>query len=184
MAEATLSVSGLAQAERALNELAADMRRKVVLAALRDAARPLVLAARQLAPVLKTPRPRRVAGTLKRNIRAITSKKHRGQDGLLGIYISVKASKRDLKNAPITGDPYYWRWLEGGHAIVRRSRRVGTRYGKALNSVTLRARRRAAADNVKPYPFLGPAFASRSDAALRVFERRILERIAKANAAK
>lgn len=185
MAEAVqIAVLGVGDLEKALNDLASDMRKKVVLAALRDAARPVLQAAKQLAPELKEPDPRRVKGTLKRNIRTITSKKYKGQNGLLGVYISVSASRKDRKNAPVTGDPYYWRWVEGGHKIVSRSRRVGTKGGKARNAVTLRARRRAVAGEVKPSPFLAPAFATKGDAALKVFERRIVARIAKANAAK
>jgi hypothetical protein len=100
------------------------------------------------------------------------------------VFVSVKASRKDLRNAPVSGDPYYWRWLEGGHKIVARSRRIGTRFGKAVNARTLRARRQAATASVKPYPFLGPAFAAQGEAALRIFEQRINERIAKANAAR
>jgi HK97 gp10 family phage protein len=38
-------------------------------------------------------------------------------------------------------DAFYAKWVERGHRIVPRSRRIGTYRGKALNAKTLRARR-------------------------------------------
>lgn len=179
--EIQFRVLGVKEVAAEFERLLSDLKKKDVLSALRAAARPFVLAARANAPVLKTPNPRRVAGTLRRNIKAFASKKFRGQGGVIGVYVTVKASRKDLKNSPITGDPYYWRWVEGGHRIVPRSRRVGTRGGKAVNAATIRARRQAATAMVKPHPFLGPTFPAQADAAVRLFEDRIAERIAKAN---
>lgn len=182
--ELSMTVSGIPDVKAALNAFAADLRRYVVRQALRSAAEPIVIAARNNAPTLATATRRRVPGTLKRNINVFNSKKSNGQGGVLGVFVSVRASRQDLKKSPITGDPYYWRWVEGGHRIVPRSRRVGTYRGKAKYAQTLRVRRSASSGFVAARGFLLAAFRSQSVVAVRIFSAQILAHIAKANGAK
>jgi HK97 gp10 family phage protein len=182
--EFTMTVKGLEETKVALEAMVADLRNKVVRQALRAAARPIVASAKEHAPVLQRPAPRRVKGTLKRNIKVINSKRANGRGGVLGVYVSVKASRRDLKKSPVTGDPYYFRWVESGHRIVAKAKRVGTYRGKAKNAVTLRERRRSSLRNVPAYPFLLPAYRGKATEAVRIFTEQITARIAKANARK
>lgn len=173
MADAVTAVlKGGAEMQRALDDLRGDLRRRVVRAALRDAGRPVVRQAQAEAPVLQKPTPRRQKGTLRKNIKIFTSKRYKVSQGRVGVYITVRASKKDLKNAPVTGDPYYWRWVAGGHKIVRRG-------GGSITS-----RRKAAKDSVAPNPFLERAFNAKGDEAKKIFEKRIFERIAQANSKK
>lgn len=182
--EFTMTVKGLEQTKIALEAMVADMRNKVVRQALRAAARPIMLAAKEHAPLLQRPTPRRVKGTLKRNIKIINSKRANGRGGVLGVYVSVKASRKDLKKAPVTGDPYYFRWVESGHRVVAKAKRIGTYRGKAKNETTIRERRRASIRNVPPHEFLLPAYRSKGTEAVRIFTEQITARIAKANARK
>lgn len=194
-----VKVSGVDDLGKTLDALDADLRKRVVIGALRDAARPIVVAARANAPVLKAElrsvagrkkriraTSNRIAGTLRRNINAFASKIYKGQRGVIGIYVTVRASRRDLKNAPVTGDPYYFRWVEAGHRIVARFKGKYTDFkvrGRGRQT-GLALRRAASTERVKPYPFLGPAFQAKGATAIQIFEDRIVERIAKANQAK
>ena len=161
----TFELKGVDEAIKALNELSGDMRRKVVLQALRDAAKPVAQAAKSFAPVLKAQTTQRVPGTLKRAIGTFKSKRYKAANGQLGVYVTVRATRAQRRRSPISGDPFYFRLVEGGHA-----KRAG--------------KRRASAGMVKPYPFLGPAFKQEGENALRIFQQAVIERIAKANAAK
>lgn len=160
---------GIEKAIAALNEFGADMRRKVVYAALRDAGKPVALAARALAPVLAQATARRVPGTMRRAIGVFKSKRYKAANGAIGVYISVRASRAQRKRSPISGDPFYFRFIAGGHK---------TRVGKSAA-----ARRRAIASTVAPVPFLAQAFRQEGENALRIFEQRIIDRVELANRA-
>lgn len=148
-------VLGLDDLKRALQELSADLRRRVVRGALRDAAKPIQLAARAQAPVLHGTSAYRLPGTVRDSIVVRASKLRKALRGELGVYVKPRhrglGGKSSSKN-PF--DPFYYRFLE-----------MGTN--------KMRAR-----------PFLGPAFAAHKDAALTLFQARIGARIAKANARK
>jgi hypothetical protein len=179
----SFNVRGLDQVKAALANFAGDMR-KTVRQSLRVASKPLRIAAQANAPVLKYPVRRRVAGTLRKNIKIVNSKRANGRDGVLGVYLTVKASRKDLKKAPITGDPYYWRWVESGHKIVTRSRRIGTRNGKARYEKTLRARRESSQRNVAGSLFLLRAFRSHGQTTINNFSEQVLRRVEKFNRTK
>lgn len=160
---------GLDKAIAALNEFGADMRRKVVLAALRDAGKPVAQAAKALAAVLQRPTSQRVPGTMRRAIGVFKSKRYKAANGVIGVYISVRATRAQRKRSPISGDPFYFRFIEAGHKA---------RAGKSKAS-----KRRAAVAFVKARPFLGPAFRQEAENALRIFEQRIVDRVDLANKA-
>lgn len=167
-----VKINGLREAQAVLDNMSAYLRAKEVRRWLMKAAEPFVKSAKSRAPVLQNPlkHPRRQAGTLKRNIRAFRSKKFSGANGVLGVYVSVRASKADLKRAPITGDPYYFRWVEAGHRIVPRSRKIGVYRGRNQYALTITERRRMSSSRVPPYSFLGTAFVAAGETAARVFE--------------
>jgi len=181
-----VTVRGLEETKRTLDGLAADLRRKVVRQAERDAMRPLVAAAREAAPILKRPHPRRRPSVMRKAIRIFNSKKANGRGGVLGVYVTVKATRATRRKAPVTGDPYYFRWVEGGHRIVPRYKGKYTDYKqRGRGRLTgLRARRRAATGWVRPYEFLLPAYRSKASHAINIFTDRIHARIAKANGVK
>lgn len=169
----TVKIEGIEELKRALAEIPQALRKKVLLGALRKAARVVSGAAKAAAPVLSTPSPYRTRGLVKRRISVRTSKEARrsGDVGVFvnvrpapgakyktvrGSFLGVKTRTRTLVKASQRGarsptDPFYWRFLE-----------YGTR--------KMRAR-----------PFLMPA-ADRLPEALAVFEREVIPQIEKLNA--
>lgn len=155
MAE-TVKIEGLDDLKRAIAELAGDLKRKVIRAALRDAAKPMQKAAIAAAPVLQGDHPHRLPGTLRRSIRVKASKRFKGQDGEIGVFISV--SKRKGLGGKVGArnpfDPFYWRFLEFGTQKMSRQ------------------------------PFMTPAFEANTGRAIDIFKSRLKTRIVKANTRK
>jgi HK97 gp10 family phage protein len=160
-------IEGLDALKRSINELTADLKRKVVRAGLRDAAAPIARAARAKAPVMnpwkvihtqKGPKrvethPYRLPGTLKNSIITKASKHFNGKNGEIGVYIAVRKRKGlgGKAGARNPFDPFYWRFQE-----------FGTRHHAAQ-------------------PFMGPAFDANSARAIDIFKARLKVRIDKAN---
>jgi len=149
-----VSVAGLEDFKRAVEELSRDLRQKVVLGAIRDALAPAKAAAIANSPF--------VTGTLRRNIVVARSKIYKGQGGLLGMYLGVRKIKaRRVKGTKVRirvkgQDPYYAKFLEAGFH----------HYGSG--QFIQRA-------------FLKPAGEATWHQSLDIFKARIGERIAKAN---
>lgn len=193
-----IDVRGIDEARAALAELSADLRKKVLRQALRDASRLIVKRAQSNAELRDFASRTRVAGTMRRAIRTFNSKIYDGRNDTIGVYVTVKASKKQLRQRPRSGDPFYFRFVEGGHKIVpRKGGAAGvTHFLRRLQSGKVRAskrryaagsitsRRRASTGRVPAYPFLGPAFVSMGKPAIDLFIERLNARIAKANAAK
>lgn len=179
-----VKVSGIADFKAAITALVADMRRKVVRAALRDAARPVIRAAQNNAPVLRVPKRNRRPGTLKRNIKVFASKVKNGRNGVLGVFIKVRASKAALKKGGGAGaknpnDPYYWLFQEFGFtATGRRRLRGGSRRRDLVRNALISSGR---ARRIEGRHFLQRGFQQGQGEALAIFQRRIGERIAAAN---
>lgn len=152
----TQRIHGLDDLNRAIKALTADLRRKVVREALRAAGSPIRKAAIAKAPVLKKSHPYRLPGTLRRSIAIKSSRVFNGQDGNVGVYISVSKRKGLGGKASAINpfDPFYWRFQEFGTA------------------------KQAA------QPFLEPAFNANTGRAIELFKLRLKARIDKANARK
>lgn len=132
-----VKVEGLSDLKAALGDIAPQLRKKVILSALRKAARIPLLAAKQAVPVmgseLASKVPYRTAGLLKSRLMVRTSKAARSA-GNLGVFINVKPAagakykttrsggavvSRRLKSFSQRGayskyDPFYWRFVEFG----------------------------------------------------------------------
>lgn len=149
----TQRIHGLDDLNRAIKELAADLRRKVVRAALRDAAKPIQRAAVANAPVLKKPHPYRLPGTLRKSIQIKSSKVFNGQNGEIGVFVSVSKRKGlgGKASARNPFDPFYWRFQEFGTA----------RHGRQS--------------------FMEPAFKANTPKAIQIFQAKLKARIDKAN---
>jgi HK97 gp10 family phage protein len=147
------TIEGLADLKAAFKDLANDLKRKVLRAALRDAAKPIQKAAVQAAPTLKSEHPYRLPGTLKKSIITKASKRFRGQDGEIGVYVAVRKRKGlgGKSSARNPFDPFYWRFQE-----------FGTK-------------------NQPARPFLRQAFDRNTTQAVDIFSRQVLKRIEKAN---
>lgn len=122
----TARIEGLDDLKRVLDELPKQLRKKVVLGALRKAARVPLQAARQVVPVMSSATaaaaPYRTPGLLKRRL-MVRASKSSGRAGNVGVFINVKP----LKSAAIRGfkriggkssqnpvDPFYWRFVNFG----------------------------------------------------------------------
>lgn len=138
--EFVVKIDGLDDLKRVLDQIPQDLRKKVILGALRKAARVPLLAARAVVPVLdsavSSKYPGRTPGLLKKRLTVRTSKESR-KAGNLGVFINIKpaagakfkavkksdalgnyvkwtnvrSSQRGAKNP---NDPYYWRFVEFG----------------------------------------------------------------------
>ena len=133
MSDVTVRIDGLEDMKRALNDVPVQLRKKVILSALRKAARVPLLAARQAVPELTTPSPYRTKGLLKSRLMVRTSKAARSA-GNLGVFVNIKPAagakyktvrsqgvvvSRRLKSFSKRGassrvDPFYWRFVEFG----------------------------------------------------------------------
>lgn len=136
----SVKVDGLDDLKRVLAEIPMAMRKKVLLAALRKAARVPLRVARQLVPVLSvadaTKTPNRTPGLLKKRLAVRLSKAARAAGnvgvfvnvkpasgakytatrsrGLIGTYTTYRLKKASARGAKSKLDPYYWRFVEFG----------------------------------------------------------------------
>lgn len=148
----TVKIEGLGELRRALMALPDKIRRKALLKPMRAAMKVVLQAARDAAPVLQTPDPRRTKGTVKKALTIRTSKESR-RAGNVGLFINVRPlNKARAQTAVRKGrtvrsvDPFYWRFLEFG------TRKMAAR------------------------PFLTPA-ANKLNEALAIFEREAIPAI-------
>jgi len=153
MAFERVKIEGLADMESAMRVLTQDLRRKVSRKALREAARPIVQAAKAQAPVLKGEHPYRLPGTVKRSIRVVSSKVYRGQSGEYGVFVTAfkRRSLGGKRSARNPFDPFYWRFLEFG------TKKMAAR------------------------PFMVPAFEAKKSEALRIVQDALARRIQEAD---
>lgn len=185
-----LTIDGIADAKRALDELTKDLKRRVIRGALLAAAKPIVQAARANAPV-KT-------GLVRKSIGAFTSKIKNGRNGEYGVYIKPRAGRvaRKTKNKAL--DPFYYRFQEVGFRAVGGRRVTGGSRRKKLFSFSPEYREKilrlagvSAPEKrrlTRPEPrfkvgsaFLGRAFASQKEAAANAFIKEVKKRIDLAN---
>lgn len=128
--------------------------------------------ARQLAPVLKVPDKRRVAGTLKKNI---IFTRRRSKDPLsINGRVTVKTTRRrtavqllKLKRRGVELDPFWWVFLEAGY--IPRARKSGGLRGGVRSKALQRKRALQSGAKKISFPFLDPAFKKSRSRALEAF---------------
>lgn len=169
-----VKLDGLADAKAAIESLTKEMRKKVVLRALKVAAKPMVSAAKANAP-FKT-------GLVRNRIRVFVSKLKRGPKGEIGVYIKPRISAGARKSKDRSQDPFYYRFQEAGYHATGRKKVGG---GRRLRSARLVAMVRSGAIRAIPgKAFLGRAFESHRSAALTAFTAEIKKYIDLINARK
>ena len=116
----TVKIEGLGELRRALMALPDKIRRKALIKPMRAAMKVVLQAARDAAPVLQTPNPRRTRGTVKKALTVRVSRESR-RAGNVGLYVNVRplnkarAMKAVKKGRAVRSvDPFYWRFLEFG----------------------------------------------------------------------
>lgn len=152
--------------KRQLDRIGQDFRRRAVRNALASMGRIFRDAAKAQAPVLRTPVERRVIGALRNNIIVKRSKFQKA--GAERYYVGVRSGKQATRRTG--GDPFYWRFLEGGWIPRGPGQKLkgGTR-SRALQRSSLRE----GGANFVQYPFLKPAFDAQQQRALAAFEAAI-----------
>lgn len=144
----TLRLEGASELRAKFRGLQDGTQREVLEEAALLGAQPIVEAARNLAPVIAKPDPRRSPGLLRRTIQARLFSRKSTEKAVVGI-------------GPVRSggdDPFFARWVEYGHRIVaRRSKEA---------SLTQRRREaKRAGANVAARPFMRPALLSAGAAA-------------------
>lgn len=154
-----------------LKRFGVDFERRTVRSATLAAAnvfKKLVIAE---APVLKKPDRRRVAGTLKKSIYVVRSKK-----STRGAERYVVGFRKGRKAAKTGRDAFYGRFLELGWI----PRGPGAKLRGGVRSRKLqRSRNLAGGATKRQFPFIQPGFQRGKSAALNAFTKRIATRIAK-----
>lgn len=170
-----VSVHGVAELVRKLQEIPKAMRRRVLRNALSSGARLVRDEAKRKAPVLGNPMkaPYRKPGTVRNAIRVRTSKADR-RAGNVGVFVNVKPANKADSGTKSRNDPYYWRWLEFG-----RSARAARPMRAPIKGVRGRRGSRAVG-YIRPFGFLA-AGARKFPEALRVIEAAVTKWMAKIN---
>lgn len=164
----TVNLDGINGLKNVMAELPENIRRRAVRGALREAAKPILQAAKQNAPLLVVPTRYRNTGTVKRAL-TIRFSKFSKRAGDEGVFINPKPlvkqsaagktqkrqpGKKGFASAKNPNDPYYWYFLE-----------FGTR-------------------KMAKKPFLGPAADSHGQEAVKRFFDSVIPKIEKLNRTK
>lgn len=163
-------ITNLPDFRRQLAEVNRRMGTRVVRAAARAAGNVFAKSARQKAPKLAQATKQRVPGALRR---AIYVGRGRTSRDKVRFFVSVRSGKGYAKKG--RGDPFYWRFLEGGWLPRGPG---GKLKGGARSRRLQRNRARAAGAQEVRYPFLKPAFDEAGGRALLQFNERMARGIA------
>lgn len=126
--EVGLKIEGLDKITRALRDVPKKLRKRALRNALAAGARIVRDAAKQAAPVLKSPTQYRLPGTVQKAIKVRTSRRDT-RSGDVGVFVNVKPLTRGQigkfkadsgrKGAQNPNDPFYWRFLNFGTAKMQ-----------------------------------------------------------------
>lgn len=169
---------GIDDFNKALAELKADLRKRVVRSALRAGLKPMLEQARRNAPELKKPHPYRIRGLVKSRI-VITASRIATRRGEIGVYLKPRAAPGVTKGAKSPLDPFYYRFVAGGFHAVGGRRIKG---GRVTRKANLAARVKAGKARFVPgVDFIGNAFRATASQALEIFQQKLKARIDAAN---
>lgn len=171
MATTRFAVKGLPELKALFARVSEEVGKRALRRGVSAGAKIVKAAIQSAAPVGNYPThgrgsKRRPSGTLKRAI--ITKFAREKSDATQAtMLVTVRQGRRGAKKKlAASRDAYYGKYVERGHRIVPRSKRIGTYRGKALYRKTITARRKAATGRVPPHPFMAPAFAASKDRAV------------------
>lgn len=178
-----VKLEGVDEFVDALRALPGVLRRRVIVAALRDGAREIQRIAKTYAPVLNGVSRHRRPGTLRNAITVRTSKFAR-QQGDAGVFVGVRPlrgareKKLGRRGATNPNDPYYWWFVEFGvkpHVIRARKGKVlaWSNGGKAAFS------RSIAHPGIRAQKFLSRASQAGGQQAINTAIRRVTPQIEK-----
>lgn len=170
----TVKIHGLDELNRKLKALPDKIRKN----SLRRAANAGAAIVRDEAK--RTVPPVRRTGTLRRA--AYTKYLNRNSNANQVVYIvSFRRGKnqQSVGKKKLNRDAFYASWVEFGHRIVPRSKKIGMRKGKNAYEKTIRSRRSAATGFVPGRKMLTRAFAAKSRQALDALIAKLREGIAR-----
>lgn len=167
----TIRIQGLDALNAKFRQIPIDVARKVLRKGPGAAAQLIKKAAR---PFIHNR-----TGTLSRSL--ISKFVREESNDTQAVYIVTARKGKKLQKGQKVGkgfrktnlDAFYASWVEFGHKIVPRSKRVGVRHGKARNAETLRARRSASTGVVGGRRFLTPALANNTNQAIEAMKTAI-----------
>jgi HK97 gp10 family phage protein len=145
---------GIPEFKRALSQLALDLRKKVIRKALRAGAKVVQAQAKANAPVR--------TGLMRRRIVVMASKLRKAARGEVGVYLTVRATKKARATKDRRNDPFYFKFQEQGFHAVGRRRVGGGRKARAAKLASGQYR------FIEGKKFLGNAFAAKRNEALQV----------------
>lgn len=168
-------VKGLAEFQKALEEMPANIAKNVLRGAVAAGAKVIQAAAVELAPVYEGDDPRPSPGRIKNAI-YVKQIPELSNQLLQTYFVGVRRGKKQqikiVKGKLTNLDAYYWTWVEFGHWYVPRKPA-----GLTQEANRKFARVSSAAIWVEPRPFMKPAFALARDKAIEAmvayFENRI-----------
>lgn len=173
------NIQGIDDFNKALAELTGDMRRKVIKAALRAAARPFIDSMKAKSIVLKKPTKYRTPGLMREAVKAMNSKISTRR-GTFGLFIKPRSPRGAKRGAKSKQDPFYYKFVAGGfHAVGGAGRVKGGRITRRLN-----LQKQREAGRIRWIPgndYIGRAFRASGQQALIAFQKKIKQRIDLAN---
>lgn len=173
-----MKIEGIDDFKKAIDDLTQDLRKKVIRAALRAGMKPIIAHAKAHSKELQKPHPYRIRGLMKSRIVA-TNSRIAAKRGDIGIYMKPVAVKGVTKGAKSPLDPFYYRFVADGFHAVGGKRVVG---GRITRKANLASKVRAGKATFVPGDdFIKKAFQAKGDEALAVFQKKLKERIDKAN---
>jgi HK97 gp10 family phage protein len=164
-----VTITGLKELDRQLGELPKALGKKIVRKAVREAARPVLADAKAAVPV--------DSGDLKKSLKLKAFKRSRKRPGTFGIQVCTRSGW-------FQGKQFYGGMVEFGHKVGKRTNRI-----KRLQKAAARTKRVTAGrllarvalllvdrrQNVKAYPFLGPAGKKNKGTVREIFRSTIKE---------
>jgi HK97 gp10 family phage protein len=158
-------VLGIPDLQRALDRLAVDLRKKVIRKALRAGAKVVLNQAKANAPVR--------TGLLRRRITVMASKLRKVSRGEIGVFLTVRATKKARATKDRRNDPFYFKFQESGFHATGRHKIGGGTKRRALGRQAFRF--------IAGKQFLGRAFEAKRSEALQVIINEVRSHIAAQN---
>lgn len=167
----TVQVKGLAELKANFAKVNAQVSKKIIRRMAGAGAQVVKKAARSTSLIHD------ISGTLRRSVivKFVREQSNETQAAFIVTYRKGKKFQAGQKagkgKRKLSSDAFYASWVEFGHKIVRRAHQaLFSRNQRAVNRITIRARRASATGQVPPHRFLGPTFAQQQAAALAKME--------------
>ena len=151
----TLKVEGYAEAKRIIDELPNSMQKRMLLAALRSSAKPMLQSAKEKVPVR--------SGKLKRQLRIVRYRDRNASKSEVAIAVKPVFERTKKKGAI---NEYYGKFIHEGTADVRKSKSGKLLVFENESGEKVYAR---SVKGIKPTPYLEQAYTENSERVVAAF---------------